>query len=90
MDKSVVEVKIRKDQSIRVILEGMEGFPVESPYEDVVILVTEKARNEAMNKKMMHQQGQACQTVDKAMSEDRYNAASGVIGGSAAMNRNRY
>ena len=84
MYKSTVEVVIDKHQSLRIILKGSEGFPVESSYEDVKLLVAQKMTQDAQQVKMERD----CRNKEQAYAQAQ--ACNSSVLGAATNYPNRY
>lgn len=76
-DKSVVEVTIDKHQSLRIIIKGAEGFPVEGSYDDVVLLIAQGAMQEANLRK--YKVGSVAQCDQKAYSNGSALGAASIL-----------
>lgn len=49
VEKTYVEAVVKKGEYLRIIVEGMESFPAEFPYHQVVEVIAESAKRAAQN-----------------------------------------
>jgi len=74
--QALVQIKIERSQSLKIYLEGAEGFPLEFSYEDIAIAVGQKMSSDASNVKYRN----GCQS-DAKLQAANLGYGVGQVGG---------